>query len=369
MAHELSIQNGAAEMFSGSNTLPWHKLGTVVAGLLTAQEALEAAHLNWLVKGYPVTVNGKLLDFPDPKAGLKFGQHAGERDKSGASTENTWQGICREDTGDCLGIMRGRYAPIQNAEAFAFFDRLVGDGKAVYDTAGALRGGRQVWLLAKVDGMVKIGRDDHEQYALMVTSHDGSYSLMCCFVMVRVVCANTLSIALDGAKNMVKIRHTQSWSDKEAEARRVLGIGEKYFATVQDALGSLGSHLLTPDQMADFSRVLVPCENEKDVPTRTANIRAELNRLFERGAGNQGATRFDAFQAVSDYADHVQTLRGANSTRIESAILGSGAQLKQKAFEYLTSEELMSALLNRPHAVAQAAAAASGELARLLTKN
>lgn len=361
MSHELSMQNGAAEMFSGSNTLPWHKLGTVVAGLLTAQEALSAAHLNWLVKGYPVTVNGKELDFPSPV--INFSR------REVSPTENTWQGICREDTGDCLGIMRGRYAPIQNAEAFDFFDRLVGDKKAVYDTAGALRGGRQVWLVAKVDGTIKVGRDDHEQYALMVTSHDGSYSLMCCFVMVRVVCANTLSIALDGAKNMVKIRHTKSWADKEAEARRVLGIGEKYFATVQEALGALGSHLLTPDQMADFSRVLVPCENEKDVPTRTANIRAELNRLFERGAGNQGATRFDAFQAVTDYADHVQTLRGANSTRIESAILGSGAQLKQKAFEYLTSEELMSALLNRPHAVAQAAASASGELARLLTKN
>lgn len=368
MAHELSIVNGAAEMFSGSNTLPWHKLGTVVAGLLTAAEALEAAHLNWKVKGYPVSVNGRTLEFPDPKAGLRFGQQAGDRDK-GASTENTWQGICREDSGDCLGIMRGRYTPIQNSEAFGFFDRLVGDGKAVYDTAGALRGGRQVWLLAKIDGTVKIGNDDHNQYGLLVTSHDGSYSLMCCFVMVRVVCANTLSLALSGAKNLVKIRHTVSWQDKEAEARRVLGIGEKYFATVQEALSGLGSHLLTPDQMADFSRILLPAEDETNVPTRTANIRAELNRLFERGAGNHGRTRFDAFQAVTDYADHSQVLRGAQSTRIESAILGSGARLKQTAYEYLTSADIMDELMNRPHAIRTNSAQAAGELARLLSKN
>src|SRR5678810_1396413 len=107
MAHEISIQNGRAEMFSGNNMLPWHGLGTVVAGLLTAKEAIEAAHLNWDVVGMPVTVNGEHLRFPGDKV-----------------ITDTWQGICRVDTGKPLGIVKGRYEIIQNSQAFDFFDAI-----------------------------------------------------------------------------------------------------------------------------------------------------------------------------------------------------------------------------------------------------
>ncbi len=198
MAHELSIQNGRGEMFSGSNLTPWHKLGTVVKGLLTAKECLAAAHLDWTVKGLPVTVNGITLPFPN------------------GETENTWQGICRQDTGACLSIMKGRYECIQNNDALDFLDSLVGNGEAVYDTAGALRGGRQVWILAKVNGLRKINGDDHATWCLAVTSHDGSYTLMLQWVYERVVCANTLNVALKGASNQVKIRHCKNWGDKES---------------------------------------------------------------------------------------------------------------------------------------------------------
>lgn len=364
MSADLSIQNNEAEMFSARGMVPWHGQGTIVADMQTAKDALELAHLNWLVSGRPVSVDGKQLPFPE--ATSRKGARTTAADRAEASRENTWQAMTREDTGDVLGIMRGRYTPIQNHEAFSFFDRLIGQGKAVYDTAGALRGGRVVWLLAKIDGLIKVAGDETSQYALMTTSHDGSYSLMCAFVAVRVVCQNTLNLALGGAKNIVKIRHTENWKDTEAEAARVLGLGEHYFKSIQDTLGRLTEQLLTPEQMADFSALLFPVKDGEKVPTRTQNIRDEINRLFEKGAGNHGATRWDALSAVTDYADHYQTLRGVNSTRVESAILGSGAQLKQKAFEYLTSEEIMSALLNKPAKAIEQIAGGGNEFARLL---
>lgn len=356
MSHEISKSNGVTEMFSGRGKLPWWQgmdglTATVVKGLVTWREALELAHLNWKVKGYPVTVNGRTLDFPTED-----------------TSENCWQGVCREDTGECLGIMRGRYEPIQNADAFSFFDCLVANGEAAYDTAGALRGGRQVWALAKVDGTEKINGEEHDKYALMVTSHDGSYSLMVQFVLVRVVCANTLSIALAGAKSQCKIRHTDGWRNKEEEARRILGVGNKYFATIQEAVKNLTSRLLSPAEMEIFTAAMFPVKEGEEVSTRTANIRAEVNRLFSQGDGNHGATRYDAFNAVSDYTDHVSTLRGAGSTRLESALMGTGAQLKQKAFEYLSSDELMADLLNRAHKPAATSVQAGAELARLLAK-
>ena len=329
MAHEISTANGVAEVFCGRNLAPWHKLGTVVNGLATANEALQLAHLGWTVAGMPVTVNGRQLAFPN-----------GEK-------ADTWQGICRTDTGDCLGIMRGQYTPIQNVEAFDFFDRLIGQGKAVYDTAGALRGGRQVWLLAKVDGEISINGDAHRQYGLMLTSHDGSYALQVQWVTERVVCANTLSVALRGASNTCKIRHTSNWQDKESEAARVLGLGEHYFKSIQDSLAGMTDKMLTQEQMAEFTKLLLPSAKDEE-STRIKNIRGEIAGLFGTGAGNRGQSRWDALQAVTDYADHNMTLRGKNSTRLESALQGAGQQLKQRAYDLLTSEDIMAGLMAKP---------------------
>lgn len=364
MAHELSIQNGKAEMFSGSGLTPWHKLGTVVQGLATASEALALANLNWNVIPMPVMVNGQTMPFPTDE-----------------SSKDCFQGITRSDNGKCLGITKGRYECIQNSEAFSFFDSLVGNGKAVYDTAGALRDGKQVWLLAKVDGSIQINGDEHKQYALMLTSHDGSYALQVSWVLTRVVCANTLSIALGGATQTCKIRHTANWTNKEDEARRILGLGENYFTTIQSALQGMNDKLMTTDQMADFSRLLTtvqkPAESYKswfqrsldrttETPIRTENIRSELNRLFCAGQGNNCNSRWDALNAVTDYADHSQSLRGDNSTRLESSLLGSGASLKQRAYDMLTDESLMGSLLTRPHISGNPVSGQSSDFARLM---
>lgn len=346
--HELSTNKvtGRVEMFSGMGLRPWHGLGSIVQGRLSAVEAIVAAGLNWEVEGLPVSVNGRQLPFPS-------------KEDSG----DCWQGITRRDTGECLGIMRGRYECIQNSECFDFLDGLVQDGALQYETAGALRGGRQVWMMAKYDGQIKIAGDNTEQWLLAVSSHDGSYSLMVQWVTVRVVCANTLSIALKGAKNQVKIRHSKTWEGKASAAKKVLGLTKDYFTTVQDALAGMNDRLMSKEEMAVFSAALLPSSVPGVVPTRTANIRAEVNRLFERGAGNKGVSRWDALNAVTDYADHVQVLRGDNSTRLESALLGSGAQLKQRAFEMLSSDEVMADLLKRPHVPAASSAVAASGLA------
>jgi len=354
MAHEISIQNGRAEMFSGNNKLPWHGLGTVVAGLLTAKEAIEAAHLNWDVVGMPVTVNGEHLPFPGAKV-----------------ITDTWQGICRVDTGKPLGIVKGRYEIIQNSQAFDFFDAIVGQGRATYETAGALRGGRQVWILARYNGEVKIGDDQTRMWCLLVTSHDGSQALSCQWVSERVVCANTLSIALAGKKQCIKIRHTANWSEKEQEAKRVLGLTDDYFGDLREQLAKLQDHSMDREQMDDFVRLLYPAKDENKVPGITRNARTEIANLFEKGVGNHGQTRWDALNAVSDWADHRSTIRGENSTRLESSITGSAAELKQKAFELLSAEDLVKRLIDsRPHtiSVTPTTQVVSDDFDRLLSK-
>lgn len=343
MAHELSIQNGRAEMFSGNNVTPWHKLGTVVAGLLTAKEAIDAAHLNWNVDFRPILVAGKLID------------------------QKEYQATVRCDTLETLGIVKGRYEIIQNQECFDFLDSLVADGELKYETAGALRGGKQVWMMAKYNGEIDINSDKHRMWLLLVTSHDGSKCLECCWVTERVVCANTLSIALKGKSNSVKIRHSAAWESKRSEAQRILGLTQDYFGEMRQALSGLNEQPMTQDDMQAFSKLLFPAKDESSVPTRTQNIRSEVSDLFSKGQGNLGQSRWDALNAVTDYVDHNSTIRGENSTRLESSLFGTGAATKQKAFEYLTGENLMAQLMAiKPHSPAATSVSMGTDFARLL---
>lgn len=322
MAHELSITaDGRAEMFSGNNVTPWHKLGTVVSGLLTSKEAIEAAHLGWNVSLEPVfTKPGEYQEMEGYFASV------------------------RSDTQKGLGIVKSRYSPIQNREAFEFMDNLVADGKMRYETAGALRGGKIVWLMARYNGEVQIAGDTHKQWCLLTTSHDGSRPLSLQWVTERVVCANTLSIAMKGATNQITIRHSANWTNKADEARRVLGLTQSYFAAVRERLDGMAEQRMTREDMSVFSRLLIPAADEMNVPTRSRNIRTEICNLFTRGAGNRGESRWDALQAVTDYADHHATIRGENSTRLESALMGSAAGMKQEAFELLTSPDFSDTL-------------------------
>jgi phage/plasmid-like protein (TIGR03299 family) len=330
-------------MFSGNNVVPWHKCGTIVKGLLTAAEAIQAAHLDWQVEFKPV-----------------FGCGA-----DGKFTEiDGYQRTYRADTGQTLGIMGGRYSIIQNSEAFKFNDVLVGQGKASYETAGALDNGRVVWLLSKYDGNLKIGRDNHEQWLLLVNTHDGKHCLSLQWVTVRVVCQNTLSIALATAKNKISIRHTSTWKEQENEARRVLGLTEDYFGALRRELAVLEEKPMAPQCMTEFSKLLFKADDEQAVSTRTANMRGTLNRLFGKGAGNRGETRADAFNAVTDYVDHESSYKG-DSGRMGMALLGSGQALKQKAYDYLTADDLMAGLLAKGVAATDARVGA-GTFADLL---
>lgn len=348
MSHEISVVNGVAEMFSGNQVVPWHKLGQVVAGLLTAKEAIEAAHLGWQVDLEPIyTKNDGFHEIP------------------------SYFGVVRQDTHQAVGVVKTRYTPIQNTEAFDFIDSLVADGQMKYETAGALRGGSLIWIMAKYNGSIKINGDEHKQWCLLVTSHDGSKPLSLQWVTERVVCANTLSIALRGATNRIAIRHAKEWEGKRDEAKRVLGLTEDYFTALQRGLGGLNEQPMTQDDMQAFTRLLFPCDkkDEKDIPTRTSNMRWGVERLFNRApCGTNGASRWDALNAVTDYADHYATLRGEQSTRLESSLMGSASQLKQRAYDLLTAEDFTARLIAaRPFKpTVQPTASGSDDFARLI---
>ena len=166
--------------------VPWHGLGTMVAEAPTSKEALRLAGLDWKVEGRPIF----------------------------------------DADGQVLGVVSNKYRVVQNEEAFAFTDHLIG-GEVRYETAGSLRGGRQVWLLARMPA-AKVAGDEVEPYLCFTNSHDCSSSVKVCMTPIRVLCNNTLNLALNSARRTWSMVHTGNISRKIMEAQQTLELADRY---------------------------------------------------------------------------------------------------------------------------------------------
>jgi phage/plasmid-like protein (TIGR03299 family) len=314
MAHEIE-----GNKFVGTQ-VAWHRIGTVVEKAMTAQEAMVLAGLDTTLHKQTLYVEDYgdgYLSVPDKK------------------------GIVRMEDGKVLGVVGDGYEIIQNRDCFDFMDGIIGEGRAVYETAGSLRGGSRIFLTVKMANALKIGPDKIDKYLCLSTSHDMSLALRVHWTPVRVVCQNTLSVALKGVKhgqNAVAIRHTKHYRDKVAEARRILGLADEYYAYMEQQFNKmLNTH------MSDYSygRLL---EKVFPIPekgsARIENIKNECVRLFIQGAGHENIknTHWAGYNAIVEYADHgrstrIKEGRNEDEVRMETTLWGSGAQLKQKAFD------------------------------------
>ena len=153
----------------------WQEVGVKLPKLMTSSEAMEHAGLDYKVEKRPLYT-------------------LGERNRL-IPVEHSFATV-RTDTSLPLGIVGDRYTVLQNTSAFEFFDTLVGKGEAIYETAGVLGRGERIWLLAKLPGYIKIRKDIINKYLLLTNTHDGSSTVIACMTPIRVVCQNTLNVAL-----------------------------------------------------------------------------------------------------------------------------------------------------------------------------
>ena len=172
---------------------PWHGLGTMVQEAPTSAEALKLAGLDWTVEARDMWLNGGYEPIPGYKANVR-------------SSDNK-----------VLGVVSNKYRIVQNADAFAFTDALIG-GDVRYETAGSLLDGKKIWLLAKLPDSEICG-DKTEPYVCFSNTHDGSGAVRVCMTPVRVVCNNTLNLALDTAQRAWSVRHVGDINSKLVEAR------------------------------------------------------------------------------------------------------------------------------------------------------
>ena len=266
---------------------PWHGLGTKVLEAPASKDALQLAGLNWRVLQEPIyTATEELID----------GYKANVRDSDRK----------------VLGVVTDRYRVIQNDEAFAFTDGLLGEG-VKYETAGSLQGGRKVWLLAHMPHEYIISGERISPYLLFSNTHDGSGAIKVALTPIRVVCQNTLNLALAGAKRSWSMIHTGDIKEKMQEAKDTLFLAEKYMDELGKEFEALRMKKLTDKQVMEYIEILLPIE-DGSTPQQEKNmkrLREDMKiRYFDapdlQGVG-KNAYRF--VNAVSDFATHAEPLR------------------------------------------------------------
>ena len=310
----------------------WHGLAKVVDHVLTAKEMIEAAGLNWTVEKVPVfsqNSQGVFIEAPE------------------------FRGMRRSTDGKMISILGAGYEPVQNSEAFEFFDAVVATKEAKYHTAGSLMGGRKVWMLAKLDGThISVRGDDIDKYLLLLNGHDGMTATKMFFTPVRVVCNNTLMAAESRANraNMFYSRHSGNIKDRMEADRQIIGISLKFYDTFLEGANRLAVLQLPP---AELPKLLVAAfgtsgaHRVEDVVAAELSKRKEeqfatITRLFE-GAGKGldrpeiKGTMWAAYNAVVEYQDYWKEYKGKNpeDTRLSNTWFSTGAAVKQNAWNYL----------------------------------
>ena len=260
--------------------VPWHGLGVAVNDCVNSEEALKIAGLDWDVIPQPIYTEARY--------------------KIPGYIANT-----RSSDNSVLGIVSDKYKIVQNKEAFAFTDALL-DMEAKYVTAGSLRGGKNIWLLANLPSHKILG-DEVAQYLCFTNTHDGSGAVKVCMSPVRVVCSNTLNLALSKAKRIWTCRHMGKLEDKLHEATRTLELSNKYMEELNVAAERLANTSLTNDQLMAIVAEMFPI-NEDGSHRQLANMEKAKKEFmiayYMPDIAQFRNTAWGMINAISDWCGH-----------------------------------------------------------------
>jgi phage/plasmid-like protein (TIGR03299 family) len=310
-----------AAMFSVRET-PWHKLGVIVDQALTAKEALVAAGLNYEVKTGPIFT-------PDMRE----------------IPTNIGQRVYRSDNDKDLGVVGARYTVIQNEDAFNILDYIIGNDDAKFETAGALGNGEVVWMNAKLQGDdITVAGDRIDPYFLLKNTHDGSGSLKLLLTPIRVVCQNTLNMAIGNPKQKdnsrrFTIKHTRNYDERVKLAKVALGFTQTYFKEFVSTAKALAAQKFTEKQFSELMDQLYPLPEKAGRGLTIAE--RERNKMWAAfnadDLNNIRNTKWGAYNAIADYADHGRESRGDNAEANAFIRTFEQTLMKDKAFELLTA--------------------------------
>ena len=277
----------AVETMFYTREKPWHGLGTMVQEAPTSNDALILAGLDWEVIQKPI-----LTDDGIPISGFK------------ANLRNTDNQV--------LGVVTNRYKVVQNNNAFAFTDSLLGEG-VTYETAGSLQNGRRVWMLAKLPQRYIISGDEITPYLVFMNSHDGTGAIKAAMTPIRVVCMNTLNLALSTAKRSWSTNHVGDIRGKLEDARYTLLYADLYMQELGKAIDKLNRQKLSDRKVYEYIDALFPLvdnaseQQKKNLQRMKEEVKVRYFEAPDLAHVGKNAYRF--VNAVSDFATHAKPLR------------------------------------------------------------
>jgi phage/plasmid-like protein (TIGR03299 family) len=317
MAHQ--IENN---QFAYKGQAAWHGLGTQVPAEATGEEMLVVAGLNWTVKRRQLAMRSATTDrrmLTEPLAGFRA--------------------IVRSDTDHVFQVASDRYQPVQNREIVDFFREFCEAGHATVETVGALRDGAVIWALARLNGgsTAEIMRDDKLQgYMMLATSHDGSLKTIGKPTQVRVVCGNTLQIALSDSRPSYSLKHSSKFTvQQKSEAKRVMGMALEQVQAQAQLAAELAAVTVDHDGWMEFMGKLLGEDAVLDARTaELSRVAADIQESTLASPGSNLAsargTLWGVVNGVTHYVDHVARAR-SDSNRLFSAWFGDGERMKNTA--------------------------------------
>jgi phage/plasmid-like protein (TIGR03299 family) len=310
MAHEIEMVNGKAQM-AYSGAVPWHGLGIKVPADLTPTQMLEAAGLDWTVEKVTAyaSIGGEQVD---------IGQSA----------------LVRSSDNKILDVVSNDWNPVQNEDAFDFFNEFVAAGDMEMHTAGSLKDGQIIWGLAKVKESFELFKGDQiDSYLLFSNFHKYGFSTDVRFTPIRVVCNNTLTLSLNSkVERMAKISHRKVF--EPTAVKEMLGIATNKLAKYKEMAQFLGSKMAKDENVVEYFKRIFPLttSNEGKSNDLSKNAKVALDILHTQpGAEFAEGTWWQPFNAVTYMTDHL--VGRSADTRLSSAWYGYNKTLKTKALE------------------------------------
>lgn len=302
---------------------PWHGLGMPLSDCPTSAQMITAAGLNWEVEMRPVRWQDRA---PKPRRYQLI-----RRPRSPLECEVP------------LAVVGPRYRPLQNSEAFEFFDPIVGQNAAVFETAGSLSYGERVWVLARVPGDMHVVGDDYcARYLLLSNSHDGKGAVSVKFTPIRVVRLNTLILALESGERAYTVRHTKCMRGRLSEVQKILAVVWKTFASAATKFKSLAAVRIGEDRLDQYLEGVYPF-TPKEPEKKLRPIKWQIiTELFERGDSpdlKPSHTLWGAYNAITRYEDYRQANEAGPDRRLNRVWFGASAEVKLRALQQ--AEELM----------------------------
>jgi phage/plasmid-like protein (TIGR03299 family) len=340
MAHNIAFNESTGKhSFFSVKESPWHSLGQMAQDYPTSAEALQLAGLDYWVEKRKlftpcITNELSLADL--------------EAVSSPQVEVPNFFATVRNDNNAVLGVVGKDYEVVQNVDAFAFFDSIVGGEGIQYETAGALGKGERIFITAKLPNYIKVGKDDLiEQYLFLTTSHDGYGSIMAAFTPTRIVCNNTLNAALKNCSNAIKIRHTVGAKERLEQAHKLMGIVNKLSEQLEQVFNGWSKVRIEDGELRKLIQLaMVPNKEvlqnlhlgkQDHLSTQFKNM---CDAAFEYAMSSPSqqlettkGSLFGAYNAVTGYFQNVRSYKD-DEAKLKSILLGGTAQVRaQKAFE------------------------------------